>query len=56
LITETHALDPQNGIAKVREFVVDVAEAGAFVGQRIPVEITEVYKTFAKARLLEDNY
>ena len=56
LIEERHAVDPQRGIARIQGFILDVAEAGALVGQRVPVEISEVYRSFAKAHLLEETY
>jgi len=56
LIEEHHAVDPQHGIARIQGFILDVAEAGSLVGKRVPVEIFEVHRSFAKARLLEEAY
>ncbi len=56
LIEEHHAVDSRHGIARIQGFILDVADAGALVGQRVPVEISEVYRSFAKARLLEETY
>lgn len=56
LIEEHHAVDSQHGIARIQGFILDVADAGPLVGQRVPVEISEVYRSFAKARLLDETY
>ena len=56
LIEEPHSVDPRHGIARIQGFILDVAEAGSMVGRRVPVEISEVYRSFAKAHLLEENY
>lgn len=56
LIEEPHAVDPLHGIARIQGFILDVAEAGSMVGRRVPVEISEVYRSFAKAHLLEETY
>lgn len=56
LIEEAHAVNPQNGISRIHGFIVDVAEAGSLIGHRVPVEISEVYRSFAKAQLLEEAY
>lgn len=56
LIEETNSLNPQHGIARIQGFVLDVTEAGSMVGSRVPVEITEVFHSFAEAQLLEETY
>lgn len=56
LIEDQHAVDSQHGIARIQGFILDVADAGSLVGQRVPVEISEVYRSFAKARLLDETY
>lgn len=56
LIEDHHAVDPQHGIARIQGFIVDVADAGSLVGSRVPIEISEVYRSFAKAHLLEETY
>ena len=56
LIEEPHTVDPRRGIARIQGFILDVAEAGSMVGRRVPVEISEVYRSFAKAHLLEETY
>lgn len=56
LIEDTHAVNSQDGIARIHGFVLEVAEAGSLAGRRVPVEISEVYRSYAKAQLLEETY
>ncbi|HEY8486581.1 MAG TPA: Rne/Rng family ribonuclease [Limnochordales bacterium] len=51
-VEQAHANNPHDGIARVEGYVVDIEGAGRHVGQRLKVEITRVYRTFAKARML----
>lgn len=51
-IDEAHSTHQENGIARVQGFVIDVEEGGAQVGQQVYVEITRVFRTYAKARIL----
>jgi ribonuclease G len=48
-IEEPHAHNPADGIARVEGYVIDVEQGGMFVGQTIPVCISRVYRTYAKA-------
>lgn len=56
LIEEQHAVNSQHGVARINGFILHVVEAGSLVGQRVPVEISEVYRSFAKAVLLDETY
>lgn len=51
-IENTHSTHPDNGIARVEGFVVEVEGAGNMVGCTVGVEITRVSRTSARARLL----
>lgn len=51
-IEEPHLSNPYDGIARVQGFVIDVQAGGAYVGENVEVEITEVAKTYARGRLL----
>ena len=53
LIEEPHASNPWDGIARLEGYVVDVEGAGRLVGERVRVEITKAFRTYAKARILE---
>ncbi len=52
-IEETHTANSGNGIARLEGYVIDVEGAGGMVGERVPVEITKVYRTYAKAKMLD---
>ncbi|MCL5038603.1 MAG: Rne/Rng family ribonuclease [Firmicutes bacterium] len=52
-IEEGHAINPWNGIARLEGYVIDVDGGGRFVGEKVKVEITRVFKTYARARLVE---
>ncbi len=51
-IEEPHANNPYDGIARISGFVIDVHDGGAYVGEKIPVEILDVSRTFAKAKMV----
>ncbi|HHV78716.1 MAG TPA: Rne/Rng family ribonuclease [Firmicutes bacterium] len=48
-----HSANQSDGIARLEGYVVDVEGAGHMVGMSVEVEITRVYRTYAKARLFE---
>ena len=51
-IEEPHTNNPYDGIARVSGFVIDVLAGGAYVGVKVTVEIVEVAKTFARAKIV----
>jgi ribonuclease G len=51
-IEEAHSSHPANGIGRVQGFVIDVEDGGAQVGRPAYVEITKVFRTYAKARII----
>src|SRR5690606_36126688 len=51
-IEEPHITNPNDGIARIEGYVIDVEGGGRRVGQRHKVEITRVFRTYAKARLV----
>lgn len=51
-VEEPHISNPRDGIARVEGYVVDIEGAGRKVGQQLQVEITRVFRTYAKARVL----
>ncbi|MHB1127513.1 MAG: Rne/Rng family ribonuclease [Bacillota bacterium] len=53
-VEEPHATNIRDGIARIQGFVLNIAGAGAMLGQEIPVQVTKVFRTYAKARLVED--
>jgi len=52
-IEEPHANNPYDGIARIGGLVIDVHDGGAYVGEKVMVEIVEVSRTFARAKLAE---
>jgi ribonuclease G len=48
-----HQTHEANGIARVEGYVLDVEGARALEGREVLVEVTETYRTYAKARLVE---
>lgn len=48
-IEEPHTSAPENGIARIHGYVINVAGAGELVSQVVRAEITEVCRTFARA-------
>ena len=51
-IEEPHLTNPEDGISRLHGYVVDIEGAGRHVGQKLKVEITKVFRTFAKGRML----
>jgi len=51
-VEEAHVTNQSDGIARVDGYVIDVEEASGLVGERVRVEITGTFRTYAKARLL----
>ncbi|RJQ32940.1 MAG: Rne/Rng family ribonuclease [Peptococcaceae bacterium] len=49
-IEEPHVSNIYDGIARIDGFVLDIEGAGGLVGETIPVEVSRVYRTYAKAR------
>jgi ribonuclease G len=47
-VEELHTYNPRNGIARIEGYVVDVDQGGMYVGQTLPVLITQVHRTYAK--------
>ncbi|MGI6492987.1 MAG: Rne/Rng family ribonuclease [Peptococcaceae bacterium] len=48
-VEETHITNNNDGIARVDGFILDIEGAGSMVGATIPVEVSKVYRTYAKA-------
>lgn len=51
-VEEPHISNPKDGIARLEGYVVDIEGAGRKVGQHLDVEITRVFRTYAKARVV----
>ncbi|HZK24252.1 MAG TPA: Rne/Rng family ribonuclease [Oscillospiraceae bacterium] len=51
-VEEPHTNNPYDGIARISGFVIDIQAGGAYVGEEVSVEILEVSKTFARAKVV----
>ena len=52
-VEEPHASNIYDGIGRVNGFIVDIEGANALIGETVPVEITKVYRTYCKAKLVD---
>lgn len=50
-IEEPHITNPKDGIARIEGYVIDIENAGDRVGEQHKVEITRVFRTYAKGKL-----
>jgi len=55
LIEEPHAQNPEDGIARVEGYVINVEGGGSMVGKTVPVEVLSCFKTFAKGKIVDDQ-
>lgn len=51
-VEEPHISNPRDGIARLEGYVVDIEGAGRMVGQKMQVEITKVFRTYAKGKMI----
>ena len=54
-IQEVHAHNSKNGIARLDGFVIDCSQCAGLVGETVQLEITDVQRTSAAARLVRDT-
>ena len=52
-VEEPHVTNINDGIARVDGFILDIEGAGSLVGESVLVEVTKVYRTYAKARIVK---
>lgn len=52
-IEEPHINKLNDGIARLNGFIVDIEGAGSLVGEVVPVEVSKVYRTYARAKLVK---
>jgi ribonuclease G len=52
-VEETHVTNSNDGIARLDGYILDIEGAGKMVGQTVSVEIDKVFRTYAKAKLVE---
>jgi ribonuclease G len=51
-VTESHINNPSDGIGRIEGYVVDIEGAGDYVGQKVRIQITKAFRTYAKAKAL----
>ncbi len=54
-VEEPHSQNPDDGIARIEGYVIDIQGAGPLVGQRTRVKITSSLRTFAKAVIVNST-
>ncbi|MFZ5945941.1 MAG: Rne/Rng family ribonuclease [Bacillota bacterium] len=52
-VEEPHNQRPRDGIGRIEGYIIDIENGGRLVGQDVIVEITKVYKTYAKALVVQ---
>ncbi|MGE5485331.1 MAG: Rne/Rng family ribonuclease [Ignavibacteriales bacterium] len=52
-VEEPHASNPWDGIGRLDGYVIDVEGAGNLVGEKVEVEVTKAFRTYAKAKMLD---
>lgn len=52
-VLEPHASNPSDGIARVEGYVINIEGAGKLVGERVCIEVTKTFKTYARARVMQ---
>lgn len=51
-IEEPHLAYHQNGLVRLSGYVVEVEKAGSLIGEKVTIEITQVNRTYAKAKVV----
>jgi len=51
-VEEPHVSNVWDGIARIEGYVVDIEGAGDRVGEKVKVEITKAFRTYAKAKIV----
>ncbi|MGI6036754.1 MAG: Rne/Rng family ribonuclease [Limnochordia bacterium] len=54
LLEEPHTSHPQDGIARLDGYVINVEGAGHLIGQEVQVQVTKVYRTYARGKMVND--
>ncbi|MGB4314406.1 MAG: Rne/Rng family ribonuclease [bacterium] len=51
-VEEHHISNPRDGISRLHGYVINIERAGDYVGEWLDVEITKVFRTYAKAKII----
>jgi len=52
-VEELHANNPSDGIARLEGYVINIEGAGKMVDKKVRIEITKVFRTYARARIID---
>ncbi len=52
-VEDVHATNDSDGIARLHGYIIDIENGRDYIGKRVLVKIDKVYRTYAKARILE---
>ncbi|NTW05025.1 MAG: Rne/Rng family ribonuclease [Peptococcaceae bacterium] len=52
VIEDPHNINHKDGIARLDGFVLDIEGGGNLIGETVPIEVSAVYRTYAKARII----
>ncbi|MCR4398098.1 MAG: Rne/Rng family ribonuclease [Firmicutes bacterium] len=52
-VEEPHVSNPWDGIARLEGYVIDIEGAGSLVGEKVNVEVTKAFRTYAKAKIVK---
>ncbi|MGI5867718.1 MAG: TRAM domain-containing protein [Syntrophaceticus schinkii] len=50
---EAHATNPKDGIARIQGYIIDIEDGSDCIGQKVAIKIDKVYRTCARARIIE---
>lgn len=53
VVEDRHAGAPEDGIARLQGYIIDIQGAGACLGRRVRAEVVRTYRTHARARLVQ---
>lgn len=52
VIDEVHTTNPNNGISRLDGYIIDINYGAKFLGEKVKIKITRVFRTYAKANLI----
>lgn len=52
-VEDAHATNDSDGIARIQGYIVDIENGRELIGKKVLIKIDKVYRTYAKARILE---
>lgn len=52
LVEEAHLNNPNDGIARIDGYILDIQNAGKLVSHKVKIKVENVYRTYARARVI----